>query len=146
MPARPHAPVAAGALLLVALTGCEKPTPGVTLSSGTQSVHMEATTFCRDGQTPAKQDCVEHLSRVAEITVKQGNQVSVDVDRTIAEHGWILVLPAGNQRSDVQDEHHFAYTPDFSAGPFIDLEVRSLDRVADDAQTTGIWKFRLRQG
>jgi hypothetical protein len=145
MPARPLAAAAAGALLLVGLTGCEKPTPGVTLSSGTRSVHVESTTFCRDGQSAAKQDCVEHLTRVAELGVKQGDQVAVDVDRSLAEHGWILVLPAANQRSDVQDEHHFAYTPDFGGAPFIDLEVRSLDHVADDAQTTGIWKFRLRQ-
>lgn len=145
MPARPAAAVAGGALLLVGLTGCQQPTPGVTLSSGTRSVHMEATTYCRAGQSPAKQDCVEHLSRVAEIKVKQGDQLAIDVDKSIAEHGWILVLPAGNQRSDVQDEHHFAYTPDFSAAPFIDLEVRSLDHVADDAATTGIWKFRLRE-
>ena len=145
MPARPLAAVAAGVLALVGLTGCQQPTPGVTLSSGTHSVHMEATTYCRDGQSPAQQNCVEHLSRVAELRVKQGNQVAVDVDKSIAKHGWILVLPAGNQRSDVQDEHHFAYTPDFSAGPFIDLEVRSLDHVADDAATTGIWKFRLRE-
>lgn len=145
MPARPVAAVAAAVLALVGLTGCQQPTPGVTLSSGTQSVHMEATTYCRAGQSPAQQNCVEHLSRMAEIRVKQGNEVAVDVDRTIAQHGWILVLTAGNRRSEVQDQHHFAYTPDFSAGPFIDLEIRSLDHVADDAATTGIWKFRLRE-
>jgi len=145
MPARPVATAVGGLLLLAGLTGCQQPTPGVTLSSGAHSVRIEATTYCRDGQSPAKQDCVEHLSRFAEIRVKQGDQVAVDVDMSIAEHGWILVLTACNQRSEVQDGHHFAYTPDFSAGPFIYLEVRSLDHVADDAATTGIWKFRLRE-
>lgn len=142
MPART---LATSAVLLVVLSGCQQPTPGVTLSSGTRSVHMEATTYCRAGQSPAKQNCVEHLARVAEIRVTQGDQLAIDVDKSIARHGWILVLPAGNQRSEVQDQHHFAYTPDFSAAPFIDLEIRSLDHVADDAATTGIWKFRLRE-
>ena len=146
MPARPLASVVAGALLLIGLTGCEKPTPGVTLSSGTRSVHTESTTYCRDGQSAEQQNCVEHLARIAQITVKPGNQLAVDVDKSIAEHGWILVLPTANQRSDVQDVHHFAYTPDFGGAPFLDLEVRSLDHVADDASTTGVWKFRLVQG
>ncbi len=145
MPARPLASVAAGVVLLLGLTGCEKPTPGVTLSSGTNSVHAESTTYCRDGQSAEEQNCVEHLDRVTQIRVKQGNRVGVDVDRSVAENGWILVLPAANQRSEVQDEHYFSYTPDFGTSPFIDLEVRSLDRVANDARTTGIWKFRLVQ-
>lgn len=145
MPARHLASVAVGAVLLLGLTGCEKPTPGVTLSSGTRSAHAESTTFCRDGQSAEKRNCVEHLGRVTTIRVTQGNQVAFDVDRSIAEHGWILVLPTTKQRSEVQDKHHFAYTPDFSGGPIIDLEVRSLDHVANDAKTTGIWKFRLVQ-
>ena len=145
MHARPLASVAVGALLLVGLTGCEKPTPGVTLSSGTRSVHIESTTYCREGQSAAAQNCVEHLTRVGQIRVKAGNPVSVDVDKSIAENGWILVLPAANQRSEVQDQHHFSYTPDFSGSPFVDLEVRSLDHVSDKALTTGIWKFRLVQ-
>lgn len=146
MHARPLASVAVGALLLVGLTGCEKPTPGVTLSSGTRSVHMESTTYCRDGQSAEQRNCVEHLDRVSQIEVKQGDQVAVDVDKSIAENGWILVLPVANQRSEVQDGHHFAYTPDFGNVPFIELEVRSLDHPADNARTTGIWKFRLVQG
>ena len=143
MPARPLVTATAGLLLLVGLTGCEKPTPGVTLSSGTHSVHIESTTYCRAGQSAERQDCVEHFDRVAELRVRPGNQVAVDVDRTLAEHGWILVLPKANQRSEVQDEHHFSYTPDFSGTPFVDLEVRSLDHAANNAQVTGIWKFRL---
>lgn len=145
MRARPLASVAVGACLLVGLTGCEKPTPGVTVSSGSRSLHMEATTFCRDGQSAAKQNCVEHLSRVGVIRVKAGNPVAIDVAKSIAEHGWILVDAAANARSEVQDEHYFSYTPDFRAGPVVHLEIRSLDKVADDATTTGVWKFQLVQ-
>ena len=145
MRARPLASVVLGASLLVALTGCQKPTPGVTVSSGTKSVHIESTTFCRDGQTAAKQDCVEHLSRVGIIRVKAGNEVAIDVDKSVAKHGWILVDADAKARSEVQDEHHFAYTPDFRSGPVVHLEIRSLDRVANDATTTGIWKFQLVQ-
>ena len=143
MPARPLATVAAGSCLLVGLAGCQKPTPGVTVSSGTHSVHVESATYCRDGQTVAKQDCVEHVSRVGIIEVKQGNRVGIDVDNAIAKHGWILVDADAKARSAVQDEHHFAYVPDFQRGPVIHLEIRSLDHVADDANITGVWKFQL---
>jgi hypothetical protein len=145
MRARPLASVAAGALLLLGLAGCEKPTPGVTVSSGTHAVHIESTTFCRNGQTAAKQDCVEHLSRVGIIRVKAGNEVAIDVDNSVAKHGWILVDADANARSQVQDEHHFAYTPAFNSGPIVHLEIRSLDRVANDATVTGVWKFQLVQ-
>jgi hypothetical protein len=143
MPARPLASLAAGACLLVALTGCQKPTPGVTVSSGSRSVHIESTTYCRDGQSAQKQDCVEHLDRLGVIQVQQGNRVGIDVASSIANHGWYLYDADAKARSEVQDEHHFAYTPDFSTSPIIHLEVRSLDRVANDAQTTGVWKFQL---
>ena len=145
MHARRLATAALGASLLLGLTGCEKPTPGVTVSSGTHSVHVESATYCRDGQSAAQQNCVEHLGRVGIIKVKTGNEVSIDVDNAIAKHGWILVDADANARSEVQDEHHFSYTPDFRSGPIVHLEIRSLDKVSNDAQTTGIWKFQLVQ-
>jgi hypothetical protein len=145
MPGRKAATAAAGALLLLGLAACEKPTPGVTVSSGKRSVHVESTTYCRDGQSAAQRNCVEHLKRFGLVRVKDGDSVAIDVDSSIAKHGWILVDADANARSAVQDEHHFSYTPDFRAGPVIHLEIRSLDRVADDATTTGVWKFQLVQ-
>jgi hypothetical protein len=133
------------ALAVLALAGCEKPTPGVTVSSGTTSVHSEATTYCREGQSAAKSNCVEHLDRVSVVRVKAGERVGIDVAKTIAEDGWILVDTGANARSDVQDELHFSYTPDFSRSPVIHLEVRSLDRVAENATVTGVWTFQLVQ-
>lgn len=135
----------ATACVLLALTACEQPTPSVTVTSGKHSVHSEATTYCRDGQSVAKQDCVEHLDRELIIKVKTGALVSIDVDKKIAEHGWILFDADANARSQVQDEHYFSYTPQFQNGAIIHLEIRSLDRVADNATTTGVWKFQLVQ-
>jgi len=145
MRARPLASVAAGACLLIGLTGCEKPTPGVTVSSGSHSVHVESTTYCRDGQSLAAHDCVDHSDRFGLIRVKTGDAVAVDVDKTLADHGWRLVLPDVQQATPAQDDHHFAFRPDFSQGPILHLEIRSLDSVADNATVTGVWKFQLVQ-
>ena len=138
-------PLLTAGLLALALTGCEKPTPGVTVAAGTDSVHMEATTFCHEGQSAQQRNCAESLERFGVVRVKPGQQVMIDVDKELAEHGWILVDPDANARSEVQEEHFFSYTPDFRGGPIVNLEVRSLDRPANDARTTGIWKFQLVQ-
>jgi hypothetical protein len=138
-------PLVAAGLLVLALSGCEKPTPGVTVAAGSSSVHIESTTYCHEGQSPEKQNCAEHLDRLGVVKVKPGQQVIIDVDNDIAENGWILVDTDASARSNVQDEHFFSYTPDFQRGPVVHLEIRSLDRPADDAATTGIWKFQLIQ-
>lgn len=138
-------PFVTAACLALALTGCQKPTPGVTITSGAHSTHLESTTFCRDGQTAVAKNCVEHLNRIGRVEVTSGEPIGIDVDKSVAEHGWIVVLADAKQRSAVLDTHYFSYTPDFSAGPLVTLEIRSLSRVADDAETTGVWKFQLVQ-
>lgn len=144
MRARPLVSAAAAAVALTALAGCQKPTPGVTVSSGAQSSHIEATVFCRAGQSVEARNCVEHLDRVAVVKVKPGEQVGIDVDSTLADHGWLVFDTDQNARSSVQDQHYFAYTPQFrDNNPIINLEVRSLDKVAEDAHVTGVWKIQL---
>jgi hypothetical protein len=138
-------PLVTAGLLVLALAGCEKPTPGVTVAAGSSSVHIESTTYCHDGQSAEQANCVEHLDRLGIIKVKRGEQVMVDVDKDIAEDGWVLVDSDANARSDIQDEHYFAFTPDFRNGPVVRLEIRSLDEPADNAQVTGVWKFQLIQ-
>lgn len=145
MRARPVTVIAAATLLLLGLAGCQKPTPSVTVTSGRSSTHTEATTFCREGQSVVKQNCVEHLDRVGIVRVKAGERVSFDVDGELAENGWLLVDTDRQARSGVQDEHYFSYIPDFGAGPIIKLEVRSLSRPADNAVVTGVWRFELIQ-
>jgi hypothetical protein len=143
MHARPLVRAGAAAVALLTLAGCQKPTPGVTVTSGASSAHLEATLFCRDGQSVQKQDCVQHLDRVAVVRVHAGDPVGIDVDSSLADHGWVLVDADANQRSAIQDSHYFSYTPDFGSNPVLNLEVRSLDKVATTAHVTGVWKIQL---
>lgn len=150
MPARrPLATALSAGALLLALTGCEKPTPGVTLASGGTSVHSESTLYCHSAADLASQTCSEHTDRVTVLPVVQGALVGIDVDSSISDKGWYVVDADANQRSAVQDEHYFTINADFSDRPvknLINLEVRSLDRVAEDgAQVLGVWKFQLVQ-
>jgi hypothetical protein len=139
-----------GAVLLLVLTGCQKPTPGVTLVSGGATVHTESTTYCRAGQSVANNNCVQHTGRdrIGVLRVQQGAVLGIDVDKALAKNGWFLYDADAKARSEVQDTHYFSYTPDFSNRPtlgIINLEIRSTDRVADDAQVTGVWRFQLVQ-
>ena len=144
---RPLVPTLVAGVLLLTLSGCERPTPGVTIVSGTETARADATTFCFGG--PEK-DCVQDGSteNVGVLRVQEGEQIGVDVDRDLADSGWYLVDVDLKSRSAVQDRHYFAYTPSFQDRPqagIINLEVRSTERVAEDARTTGLWRFQLVQ-
>ena len=140
--------VAGSAVALVALAGCQKPTPAVTLVADGERVRSESTVYCRDGQSIAKKDCVNHLDRLTVLRVKNGNQVGIDVDRTLAKHGWYLVDTDASQRSAVQNEHYFTIQANFSnrkTPGVINLDVLSVDHVAENATVTGTWRFQLVQ-
>ena len=137
----------AGAALF-AVAGCQQPTPAVTLVSNGHRVRAESASYCRDGQSAVKQNCVLHPGRHEVLRVRNGDPVGVDVDKTLSDHGWELIDADAKQRSAVQDKHYFTFNADFNRRPtagVINLEVRSLDRVADNAAVTGVWSFQLVQ-
>ncbi|MCU1674232.1 MAG: hypothetical protein JWN77_2345 [Frankiales bacterium] len=137
------------AVSLVALTGCQQPTPLVSMVSSGSTVHTDATIYCFEGQSAQQQNC-----RTAEDTaptvleVKPGQQVGIDVAKELAESGWVVVLPgddqdpANDQASGKQDSHYFAFTPQFESGP-LKVEVRMLDDGKTNAPTVGNWQFVL---
>ena len=137
------------AACLLTLTGCQKPTPIVSLVSGGESVHTDATIYCFDGQSAQQQNCRAPKDKAPTVLeVKVGQQVGIDVDKKVAEAGWVVVLPgddqdpSNDQASGKQDSHYFAFTPQFESGP-LRIEVRMLDEGRTDAPTVGNWQFVL---
>lgn len=149
---------AAASLLL--LSGCgnlEKPSPLVSIVSGGRSVHSEATSYCFDGQSPKKEPgspggCSFSRRAPQLVQVRPGDQIGVDVAKTLADTGWVVVVkpqgavPGGEQpreqSSQVQDSHYFAFPPPVGNGP-IELQVRSLASSRQGAPVTGLWRFIL---
>jgi hypothetical protein len=134
---------------LVTLTGCQKPTPIVSLVSSGTSVHTDATIYCFDGQSAQQQNCRAPADKSPTLLkVKVGQQVGIDVAKELADAGWVVVLPgndedpSNDQASGKQDEHYFAFTPQFESGP-LRVEVRMLDKGRTDAPTVGSWQFVL---
>ena len=143
---------------LVGLTGCEKPTPAVTLYSSGTSIHDTALSYCFPGQDPSLVPGTEGScrfdteGRVAKVLqVRPGEEVLVDVDRAIADSGWFVVLRGREQGQQSrlatqQDEHVTRFQPDFSQSPLITVEVQKLESTADDARPVGIWQFQIAPG
>lgn len=144
-PRRTATTVLSGTLALVALAGCTKPTPAVTLVSDGKTARSDATLYCVGAQTPAKHDCAKsgHGPRV--LAVREGDQVGIDVDKTVAQHGWYLVDVDAQRRTPLQTTHYDTYTADFTGRQtrVITLQVVSLTHAAENAKPNGTWVFQL---
>ena len=158
MPARRRRSVAVlgACAALLSLTGCERPTPLVTVYSGDTALNDRAFSYCFPGQDPAKEPGTEGACRFDTqgrkpevLKVKPGDQVVIDVDKDLANSGWTAVLRApGGQpgRLAVQTGHVAFFEPDFSRSPQLTLEVLKLNAPRDDARAVGIWQFVLVPG
>jgi hypothetical protein len=94
---RPVRVAALGVVVMTALAACEKPSPGVTVWSGTTSRHAEATCWSFDGSATAGgvKACTQQVVQAAltgdgapSIPVGEGNIVGISVDPSVAENGW----------------------------------------------------------
>ncbi|GAC1439976.1 MAG: hypothetical protein NVSMB55_03050 [Mycobacteriales bacterium] len=142
------------AISLVALTGCSKPTPIVSVVSGGTTAHTEATLYCFSGQTIAMKDCrTDTTHGPTVIKVKPGQPIGIDVSRELVTAGWVVVLPAGgqgqgqagqDQSSGKQVTHYLSFVPQFSQqSPQVAIDVRMLDHGSESRPTIGLWQFVL---
>jgi hypothetical protein len=147
----------AASAALAGLTGCEKPTPLVTLYSGNETVHDEALSFCFPGQDPAKAPGSEDACRydtssgrkLKVLSVRPGDEVTVDVSKDLADAGWFVALRGANDQANrlaTQSEHVTSFQPDFSQSPTYVVEVQKLERPAEDAKPVGVWRFTIVPG
>lgn len=159
MQARRRLAVALGtAAALVGLTGCQKPTPLVTLYSGSTALHDVALSYCFSGQDPAKQPGATGACRYDTpsdrrtkiLRVKPGAEVLVDVSKTLADSGWFVALRGANNQvsrlATQQKQHVTSFQPDFSQSPTIVVEVHKLVSPSDTAATVGLWQFDIVPG
>lgn len=148
MTARRRLLTAASAILaLLAVAGCQKPAPLVTVVSGGRSVYSEASTFCfEQGQTLAAGDCAVRSPGLHRLEVRQGERIGIDVDKELVERGWQLELvdpadPERTQASSTITDHYFPFTaPGIAPGGALVLTVRTVDEAN---APTGEWQFEL---
>jgi hypothetical protein len=131
---------------VLALAGCQRPAPIVTVVSGTSSTWKEADAYCFPGQSVQQGNCARRDSHVAKLEVVPGQRVGVDVSRPVQERGWLVELSSpGNQpqSSDVQKSHYFSFTAPNTGPQGLRLTVKAVDPKDPAGTQTGQWSFEL---
>ncbi len=132
----------------IGLTSCEKPNPGVTVWSGTNSEHREAVCWTeQDAITP--EECAQDIvlsalndPEVATIPVLADQTVGISVDPDVAEHGWFVAV--GGQRFNDGAIYSTYYRLTFPKVyiPEGGYDMQVIAQGKGNA-TRGIWVFKL---
>ncbi len=136
----------------LALTGCERPAPIVTVVSGAASEWKEADVYCFEDQSFEDGECAERGEGAVPLEVEAGQQVGVDVRKAVDDRGWYLELSAADGQTEPQqsevfdDQHYFAFTAP-AVGPVgLRLTIRSVGAEGALGAPRGVWTFDLRAG
>ncbi len=83
----------AASLGLVALSACDKPTPMVTATVGSDSVTTEAACY-DDGKALPQAEVRKCLSKKADktVSVSTGDKLRLGVDPETGDHGWLVLV------------------------------------------------------
>ena len=145
--------LALAAASLLTLGACQKPTPGVTVFSGTHSDHTEAICWSPDADRAvneedcsfslAGEDAGDLIDQIPNIPTDPGATVGISVDPTVAEDGWIVSI---NSRALVREpitEKYFKFTmpPQALRRSEAQLIVQALTSNGDEIR--GSWVFSL---
>lgn len=134
---------------LFALTGCTKPTPEVTIWSGTSSVVRPATCWAPDTNIPqAVRDCISQANtrpagEIPTLAVAPGTTLGINVDPDIAEATWLPSISGQPLSQKPLSDSYFRF--DFPSINIPDegfiLTVTARGTAAD--QDRGLWLFRI---
>jgi hypothetical protein len=141
MRVRPAVALASAVLGLVGLSGCEKPTPLVTVTSGSSSVHTEAACYEEKGQVSV--ESCQDPGGAPEIEVSPNGYVAVGVEPEMADAGWQVTVNGQQVTQQPLDTTYYRIGPlpaQFLAQGPIELTVAS----QQDGQVNGLWTFRVR--
>lgn len=139
--------VAISAALL--LSGCEKPSPGISVFSGTATQWREAVCWSFDAEALEPGDCAQDLLTeassgevVARIPVVPGDTIGISVEPKVADAGWTPVIGQQRLTTTPLDTTYYRFTyPDLQEVP---ADGVLLQIVAGRGEMTkGIWVFRL---
>ncbi|MFN8126514.1 MAG: hypothetical protein U0R64_08430 [Candidatus Nanopelagicales bacterium] len=138
--------LAALAVGSIALTGCEKPAPGITLFTGADSVRSEALCWAFDADQLSPGDCAQDIlagtttTGIQSITTLPGNTVGISVDPAIAEAGWNIVIGGQKVATQPLTTNYFRFTLPLQLGDRL-LPVQIV--AGADGAIRGVWIVAL---
>lgn len=148
----PRRPLAIALLVLapLALAGCEKPKPGVTVWSGTDSEHVEALCWAfEDGAALQPRDCAQDVLErassgegITRVATTPGNTVGISVDPVVAEAGWSLLIGGQPIASGMTDTYYRFTFPETGAAEPTGYTLQ-VTANADGTGVRGYWFVQL---
>jgi hypothetical protein len=142
--------VGAGLLLV---TGCQQPSPSITLVSSGHSTHFAAQQWCRGGKVLLHgNECPGTGPQLLKIVrANGGDQVGIDVDSSLADAGWyVFNTETSEPVIGISHSHYRTFTVDYSRSKvpgIAQLEVRTVDHIptndTDVVKVTGQWVFQV---
>ncbi len=147
MLARRTATLAAAALGLGLLAGCERPLPEVGAYADGEFFQAGAALWCFEGQAYlAAGSCREEDESPTRVDVRNGAMVMIEVPQQVKERGWFVrivdgqtVVPGPVQK----DKSVFRISPSFPEKGTIELQVVALPEGPGMGETSGFWEFTL---
>ncbi len=139
---------ASAGVLAFTLTACEKPNPGVTVWSGTNSEHREAICWTeQDAITP--EECAQSIvlsalndPEVATIPVLADQTVGISVDPDVAELGWFVAVGGQRFNDGAIYSTYYRFTFPKVSIPEGGYDMQVIAQGKGNA-TRGIWVFKL---
>jgi hypothetical protein len=129
-------PLALALLALVAVTGCEKPAPQITVASSGRVINVDASRYCFDA-------CRDHTAAAKSIRVRGNTTVSFDVPKRVARKGWILVFQDQPQFTEPRKESHYSLSiPSIAQSQPLDVSIVEAGK-GQTAAPTGVWKMQF---
>lgn len=129
------------------LAGCEKPAPGISVFSGSDSVRASALCWSFDGQPLTADQCARDiisgtdLGDAPQLSVTAGNVVGISVDKAVAEEGWVPAISGQRLLNEPTKETYFRFTFPSGQLPANGLGLQVI--AGQDGDLHGVWTVRL---
>lgn len=124
------------------LTGCDKPSPTVTVFSGGSSTLAEAQCWSRS-DAPVNTAACSSEDRVGSIKVRANQTIGISVDSKIADKGWLVAIGQSQLVRAPITKTYFRFqlsSADLASGP-LRLQIVAIDKTGK--APLGRWQFDI---
>jgi len=138
-----------GAMILaLGLTACDKPNPGASVYSGTESQFLRALCWTQEGTYLDESNCAADIMagaatgpEAAVIPAMAGQTIGISVDPVVADTGWYPVLDGTPLTKTPITSTYYRFSP--TQEQLTEGGNTLAIAAADDQGTRGVWFFRL---
>lgn len=149
MRARTAGVLVASAILVLGLTGCDKPNPGASVFSGTTTQFQRAACWSFSGEAIDPAACAKDVvgdakagARIPSIPVVPGQVIGISVDPVVADEGWAPQVNGQPLITTPTTSTYFRFSyPELQPVPADGILMQIV--AGKDGASRGVWFFRL---